>query len=117
MSSKVALLGAAGVAVGALWFAYRQRQEATATPADSAAAAEDSAAAPTDDAPDAKAAEAAATIKGWAACMRSRLKTAGKGTQNAEMLLVSKVRVALALMLGSRSLSFPESEPAAISQD
>ena len=46
MSSKVALLGAAGVAVGALWFAYRQRQEATATPADSAAAAEDSAAAP-----------------------------------------------------------------------
>ena len=35
-------------------------------------------------------AAAAETIKGWAACMRGKLKTVGKGYQPAEVLLVEK---------------------------
>lgn len=34
--------------------------------------------------------QAAERIKAWAACMSSRIKTAGRGVQNAEMLLVAK---------------------------
>jgi hypothetical protein len=40
-------------------------------------------------------ARAAATIAGWARCLRDRLKAAGRGEQNAEMLLVAKVDGAL----------------------
>jgi hypothetical protein len=35
--------------------------------------------------------KAASTIAGWARCLRTKLKVAGRGEQNAEMLLVSKV--------------------------
>lgn len=41
---------------------------------------------------------AAETIKGWAACMHSRLNTAGRGEQTAEMLLVWKVQHTLCIL-------------------
>ena len=98
MRARLAIAASAGAALLLLLLARRRRcqrlariveAQAKVKPVDKAAdkvEPQDKAAA----ASVAASAAAAETIKGWAACMRGKLKTVGNGYQPAEVLLVQK---------------------------
>ena len=95
MRARLALAASASAALLLLLLARRRRRQRLAQVVEAQAKvkpveSQDKAAAASAAAAVAASAAAAETIKGWAACMRGKLKTVGNGYQPAEVLLVQK---------------------------